>query len=478
MTQPQLLQVEVEELLARAAELEDPIAEGPAEVPRPPCDFAMTKNAAQQLSLSADNVRLYLAAGEREWRRLAESLRNAANSYQNVDEHAAESINTEGVVALRVCLPPGNSFDPAQLGDTPTVAMADSLAYADLKQRALDNEAGDQGTSFLGFADAWEDHQRTLLEARHRFRPFQHWYSEASHAVEQSFDLQRGWLDQIAALCGKMADQARTVAATQKWAQKEHIWFENTTIRYSDLVLLDEQYIRLPKFRQSIMEIYERLHAQSDEVLAEYRRRAALPLAPLTPPKPPVAHRIGLPPKPDSDFPDYEVPAGGGGVDFQPGNETPLDGALLPNAAGMSNMPAANGPALPDKTVIASDSIATKAAALPTLKSAALGAGGGAGRLPLQPLANGGSAPGNLVRAFEAAELAGAAPGAAAGAMGSGGMGMAPLRGAGGKDPGAGKAGKRAQRDEEALYIEERPWTQGIVGRRRSKDAPDTEEPK
>jgi hypothetical protein len=42
--------------------------------------------------------------------------------------------------------------------------------------------------------------------------------------------------------------------------------------------------------------------------------------------------------------------------------------------------------------------------------------------------------------------------------------------------PGAGQnqaKGKRAQQDQEALYTEERAWTEGVIGRRRAKDAPD-----
>lgn len=478
MTQPRTLHVETEELLARAAELEDPIADRPSEDPAPPCHLAMTRAAAQQLSLSADNIRLYLTVAEREWRRLAESLRNAAKAYDEVDEGAAEAINSQTAMSLAARGPAGGALTAAQLSDTPVAAMADTSAFADLKQRALDNEAGDQGASFLRFAEAWEAHQRTLLEVRYRFRPFQHWYCEASHAVEQSFDLQRGWLDQMAAMCGKMADQARGVMLTQRWAQREHIWFQNTTVKYADLVQLDEQYRRLPKFRQSIMEIYAQLQAESDEVLAEYQRRASLPLAPLTPPKPPIAYRIAPPPKPISESPPPDVPISGGGAVPQPTNESPLDSANLFDSLGMSSLPSSSMP----NAVTTNDSSDAwmgapgLAAGVPAPKAAALRGGGvpGPARLPIGLPATSSSVPRSPSGAFPAADLGRAE----SGAMGSGGMGMAPLRGPGGKDQGGGKAGKRPQRDEEALYTEERPWTQGIIGRRRLKDAPDAEEPK
>lgn len=44
--------------------------------------------------MSADNVRLYLSVGERERRRLAQSLRKAAKAYEENDENAAEALST------------------------------------------------------------------------------------------------------------------------------------------------------------------------------------------------------------------------------------------------------------------------------------------------------------------------------------------------------------------------------------------------
>lgn len=46
--------------------------------------------------------------------------------------------------------------------------------------------------------------------------------------------------------------------------------------------------------------------------------------------------------------------------------------------------------------------------------------------------------------------------------MGPGGMGAAPLGAQG--DRGLGK-GKRLQQDDDAIYTENRAWTEGIIGR-------------
>ncbi|BBX60632.1 hypothetical protein VIMS_03141 [Mycobacterium marinum] len=64
---------------------------------------------------------------------------------------------------------------------------------------------------------------------------------------------------------------------------------------------------------------------------------------------------------------------------------------------------------------------------------------------------------------------AGAAPGAA---MGSGGAGMAPMGAPGaGQAPGQTGKGKRAEPGDELLYTEERPWTEGLIGKRPRKSA-------
>ena len=48
-----------------------------------------------------------------------------------------------------------------------------------------------------------------------------------------------------------------------------------------------------------------------------------------------------------------------------------------------------------------------------------------------------------------------------------GGMPMAP---GAGKGENEGK-GKRVQGEDDALYVEDRAWTEGVIGRRRAKDS-------
>lgn len=94
MTLAQVLAVEGEELLARAVRLEAPIPGLPTEDPQPPCDFAPAKEAAAELARSAGEMRKYLGYFDTERARLAQSLRNAAKAYEEVDEHAAADLDT------------------------------------------------------------------------------------------------------------------------------------------------------------------------------------------------------------------------------------------------------------------------------------------------------------------------------------------------------------------------------------------------
>lgn len=67
MTQSQTVTVDQQEILSRANEVEAPMADPPTDVPITPCELTAAKNAAQQLVLSADNMR------ENTWRPVPKS---------------------------------------------------------------------------------------------------------------------------------------------------------------------------------------------------------------------------------------------------------------------------------------------------------------------------------------------------------------------------------------------------------------------
>ncbi|SOX56700.1 ESX-1 secretion-associated protein EspB [Mycobacterium ahvazicum] len=89
----QTVNVEYQELMARADEIEAPLPKMPAGNPQAPCALSFVRDSAVQIAINADSLRLYVQACQREWSSLAKSLRNAAKAYEEADEGAADDIN-------------------------------------------------------------------------------------------------------------------------------------------------------------------------------------------------------------------------------------------------------------------------------------------------------------------------------------------------------------------------------------------------
>jgi len=477
MTQPLTVNVEQEELLARAAEVEQPILGLPAEIQalKPPCTHPRIIAAAEQLVMSANNIRTYVDVGEGERQRLAESLRNAAKAYDEVDEGAAEAIEngtSVSTVALKLADQP---VDPATLTDTPLVGDPPPAAFRAFKQRAYDLEQPDQGAAFLDFADAWETYRVSLLKATDRFRPFKQWEGEATLVVEESFDQQRQWLIEMAGLCGQLAAQARTVVDAHRWVREEHITIPEANpasptgdyiIDYAEALRCEETWERIwndpneASYREFYIQFFQDVQQKSDLIIREYEQRANLPLAPVSPSKPPAAARIE-PPQPEPEIEDDEA------VDpIIPSGDLPSDDEEPPAATGLPSSGSGGLPETPPTPSELTDALADledpgmpdlPTDGLPGLSPASVGA---AGKPPMplkEPFFHEASP---AAAANGAAGLGRGMPGAA-GAMGGGGMGAAPLGGQG--DKGAGKA-KRVEQEEDAIYTEERPWTEGVIG--------------
>ena len=500
MTEPQL-NVEYEELMSRAAELEEPMP------PIPDCDLAppsfirMTVVSEDQLKLSVGNMRLYISRAEAEWARLGESLREAAKAYEETSEAAAKAV-TEGT-DIEPALPRSVDFiDISDLGPTPNAANNGGATggfpnswendtgsgqrragrgneghiggqpddyypdggnedYYEVRQAASDMEESDQGASYRVFAQDWDDYQRALQAMSTRFRPFDSWDGEAREIVEQSFEAQREWIIQMANLCATLASQATHVVDAQRYGYQEHptsYSLASLDSNYAWLTSPDtdlgDKYTRI----RSCIRQYDEYQQKSEDVLAQYRSRGSLPLTPVNPVKPPVG---GV------DLPDIGGGAGGGTDYFDD-----LDDVL-----GGLNIPSGLNPDTDTLTDALSSALSKDplaGLADPSVKAASLGGAGG-GAMPLKPPIEHGAAGG----ASTAGTGAGTAPAAGAGAgagAGRGGGGMAPMGGGAGQGQQGGKAGKRAQKDEEALYTEERPWTEPVVGNRRRSDAPGVRE--
>lgn len=486
MTQPLTVNVEKQELLARAAELEEAIPGLPSEIQalQAPCAHPPIVAAGQQLMLSANNIRLYLSVGDRERGRLAESLRNAAKAYDDADEGAAQAIHNGTPVSIAPLKVADPVVDQAKLTDTPLAAAPSPVEFQTVKQRSWDLEQPDQGAAFLAFADGWEAYRVTLLRASARFRPFTEWSGTASSAVEANFDQQRSWLNAMAELCNQLVTQARTVVDAHLWVRHEHVKFTGAFgeffITYQDCVRNEEEWAMYsdnpdtPGFRQSFIDNWHQIQETSDEVISQYRQKANLPLAPINPPKPPEAYPIE--PASDSD----DIPDDGGAI--LPGSSSGDATAGLPSVPSMPSLPSAGTaqtPSVPNLPLAGGKD--TKVPGLPkggspSLKAASVGLGGlGVPSTPLKDPYYATASPGPAAKGATGPGFG--MPGASAGAaMGGGGMGAAPLGAQG--DRGAGKA-KRLQQDESAIYTENRAWTEGIIGRlAAAKNAADQKGPK
>jgi ESX-1 secreted protein B PE domain len=501
MAQLQTLNVEYDELTARADELEARVPEPPSSDPEAPCRLPVALEAARTLKLSADNMRLYLPTGERERRRLAESLRNAAKAYEEVDGGAAEAMTNGTSVWAPTLRLAANNVDVPPLADTRmagAIELVPKDLYLEVKYAAVQLSRSDEGKGIDAFADAWTVYRETLLETTKPFRPFQHWAGEAVYLVEANFDQQKSWLKQMAQHCATMATQARNLASAHRWAMAAHPTLDELAKLEQDWFTCQSDYPDLwPKYKPQFEAKYAELQHKSEEVLAEYRTRAALPWEIVLPDGAPGAYHIAPPPPPPNPDPrprpepepepepnpdprpwkpepEPEDLGPGDEIPYlnNPYDHLPVDEGRL-DPTGLPIVPSAGIPPMPNASKLTG--ALPGAPGRPTgagLKPASVGGGGvggGVPSMPLQPSVDAGAArPGTMAPA--AAGLGRGIPGVT-GAMGGGGMGMAPMGAPGtqGQDP---AKSKRAQQDVESLYTEERPWTEGVIGRRRSKDAP------
>lgn len=310
----QTLNVEYQELIARAAELEQPLPPVPSTNPPGPCNLSFINDAAARLALSADTVRMYLKGCEREWRSLAKSLRNAAKAYEEVDTGAAEAINSTmrndssatGVAAASVAAEDEPWTPPAASATPPPF----EFPYYEVRQAAADIESGDQGTAFRAFAQEWDAFQQAFREQTSRFRLFTNWEGEATARVEQNFHQQKEWIYSMAQWCGDLSKQANRVVDTHKRVsattgynhQHAQDGAHPTSYEVSQCDYWYKRYTQeSPWYVSLAIEWYEKLQLQSESALKYYIQYANLPLKPVNPTSPPKATVINPPsatPKP------------------------------------------------------------------------------------------------------------------------------------------------------------------------------------
>jgi hypothetical protein len=479
----QTLDVEYQELMARADEIEAPLPALPIGNPQAPCALSFVRDAAIQIAINADALRLYIKTCEREWRSLAKSLRNAAKAYETIDEGAADDINAIDMGGGTFGASVGSGSDEVSLlCDPDYIPPPFQYPYYEVRQAARDVEAPDQGRAFKAFANDWNRYQLAFQQLAYRFRPFLSWEGDARTAVESNFVDQKTWIFGMVQQCTTLARQAQAVADAHKKIQPSgYFGEEQEHPSLYEVTLCDEQYKyyaeRTSPYISDSIRWYETLQKRSETAISSYISSGGIPLSALNPTSATGAYVIN-PPSPDDgggdtpvvpdvpEIPTVNVPAS----PSDPSANMPTTPTLptLPST-GTPSMPST--PSTPDAQAMVND--AMKKAGLSKggaggVKPASLGGGGGAGmpKVPLQPATGGDAAP----------RPAAAAPGEATAGLGKGlpgaggaggGMGGMPMGGQGGK--GDSSKGKRVQSEDESLYTEERAWTEGVIGNRPRK---------
>ncbi|WP_142400893.1 PPE domain-containing protein, partial [Mycobacterium marinum] len=282
MSQPWMLAVDPSEIVARATEVEAPIADPPGGAVLAACALDPAVAGAMQLALSAESMRAYLQSGTQARQRLAQFMRDAAKAYEQIDEGAATALGTDAHGIGAPPVPAGTDLAPVALSDTPTVAAAKYPPdFTELKTAAQQLNKPDQGVSLKQFTHDWNAYNLTIQQALGRFRDFENWEGEAAAAVQAAFDQHRDWLRLMARLSTTMAKQASGLEQAHHWAIGQH-----PTL--ADITTLEE-LLRDPRVpdKKPLMKVYAQCQKKSEEVLTGYATRTIT--EPVQPPRPPAA---------------------------------------------------------------------------------------------------------------------------------------------------------------------------------------------
>lgn len=301
MAQPRTLSVEIDELMARADELEAPIPGLPTQEPASPCDLRMARDANMILTYDSDALRIQIAQFAKERTRLAQSLRNAAKTYELIDEGFAQAINGTATMSgaasgddmMSINCDP-DPWDPPYPDPTPPPLQPEPVPYVEVRQAATEIAAPDQGDALVLFAQEWTRQQQQLLAATERFVTFDQWEGDTALRVETNFEQYRQWLISMAHLISSVATEARNMRTAHRTAVAKH----PTVAQLTELDRLWTEGSKTSQWSQikpQLQAQYAAYQQTSEDVLTGYSAAARLPLNPVNPPKPPVAIRIDAP---------------------------------------------------------------------------------------------------------------------------------------------------------------------------------------
>lgn len=489
-------------LTRQAAEMKGQTWHNPAEgAVAPPDAVPSTSDAIANLNDNARSLKDFEEWARIENQRIAEMLEIAAAAYQKVDDDYGTALdNPERASAIDAINIPSPQTPPPEI-PTPasTPRLLDASAYSDVKKTQAELTAPDAGATLKNALLYWYAASKRVENNKPKPPPGD-WEGDAADAAYARMTAFGSWLDQLSAAWDDLCEAAAKILAAHDKAKaahapvyQEYIELEARMQVLNDVLKNMTNHPGAARAQRELEDIAKRmaeLQKQSEEVRQDYASGATF--SPVRPADPPFKAA------------ESSTPSGGGGHGSRGGGDQPTsDTAAMAQRMGESlgTGPREHGAGQAGGSAGGSSSgggtpsggegsgggtgssegggSLTSSPRLPTdpsLRPAAGsgsgggsggGAGGGAGSAPLSPAVSAETvapAPPMPVAASPAA--AAVAPAGMAGGMG----GMAPMHGAQGAQQGKEKRRDPRTAPDEELYVEDRPWTEGVVGNRRRRE--------
>ena len=274
MTQPgDQVRVEPGDLRGKAVDLSTVTTDVSA-TPTAPCAFTFVQSATAQIVAGANTLQSYVAAGNAEAERLAAVLREAAGTYEKVDERTRYALDHDPPLPVPTDPVPVNPLLPPivpTITQPPLMAAmngGDTGGYLDPKTAAQLIHSGDPGP-MRTYADDARDFASRLRARSDAFSlAGVNWDGSAAESAGNALRAHQEWLNEIAEQYEYLADQAEDLAQDQEQWAREH-----PTVQ--QVVDAEDAVNRAAKNRDPVafgaaLGAYEALVAKSEEVLVGY----------------------------------------------------------------------------------------------------------------------------------------------------------------------------------------------------------------
>ena len=459
-----------------------------------PVEFEFVETACNNVKKLAEGVLSYQKGGKACAQRLSESLSNAADAYEKVDEEVTEAINKGSsgkLPGVKVAAP--TTPKPQSNGSIARPEDIPDPGYSDVEQTQDTLSKWDGGIALGAIAETWRTAAGQLSATADEFNlKGLDWSGSAAKTASDQFDKMSSWIGDVSSAWTQLVGQVERIADATKIATEAHVpvylWYRGAYIGIGIMMSQGVDRVSGDGYTltmDDLVTVISNMQTESNNILRTYADSISndavnLNESPCTSsstagPSNPVDHPSEPGNPGDTEEPgDTEQPGGP-----ESGDETQQEGQASPASAqqpsgqqqGGSPTSGAGSPSGGTPS-----GLPTSTPELPKLDDAALkptsfdgaglgggaGGGGGGGGIPSGPM--GPAVGAEAVSPTAARGVPGAGSPTAAGAgggMGGGGMG--------GMGHGGGRQGKEKRRDpnlspEEDLYIEDRAHTESVIG--------------